>query len=169
MNLNKLDLNLFLVFNAVYNERNLTKAANVLCITQPAVSNALKRFRAAVNDQLFVRTPTGVAPTPVAESMIAQVQQAIQLLDLSISSNQSFEAKTAEKNFVFSIHDLVEIALLPSLMSLLSQRASNISIETIQINRESVEKELNSGKLDFAIDVPYMASHQLKQMVLYKS
>ncbi len=100
--------------------------------------------------------------------MIAQVQQAIQLLDLSITSNQSFEAKTAEKNFVFSVHDMVEIALLPSLMSLLSQRAPKISIETIRIDRASIEKELTSGKLNFAIDIPYMASPQLKQMVLAK-
>lgn len=168
MNLNNIDLNLFLVFNAIYNERNLTKAANILCITQPAVSNALKRFRVAVNDQLFIRTPTGMAPTPVAESMIAQVQQAIQLLGLSITSNQSFNPKTAEKNFVFSMNDMVEIALLPGLMSLLSHRAPKASLETIQINRTNIEKELASGELDFAIDIPHVASPQLKQIVLTK-
>ena len=92
----------------------------------------------------------------------------LRFIRLSITSNQSFEPRTAEKNFVFNVHDMVEIALLPSLMSLLSQRADNISIETIQINRSSVEKELTSGNLDFAIDTPYMASPQLKQMVLAK-
>ena len=168
MNLNNVDLNLFLVFNAIYNERNLTKAANILCITQPAVSNALKRFRIAVNDPLFIRTPTGMTPTPVAESMIAQVQQAIQLLALSITSNQSFNPKTAEKNFVFSMNDMAEIALLPGLMSLLSQRAPNASLETIQVNRTNIEKELTSGELDFAIDIPHVASPQLKQIVLTK-
>lgn len=168
MNLNNIDLNLFLVFNAIYNERNLTKAANILCITQPAVSNALKRFRAAVNDQLFIRTPTGMAPTPVAESMITQVQQAIQLLDLSITSNQLFDPKSAEKNFVFNMNDMVEIMLLPSLMSLLSERAPNASLETTQIDRSNIEKELTSGELDFAIDIPHVASPQLKQRVLIK-
>lgn len=168
MNLNNVDLNLFLVFNAIYNERNLTKAASILCITQPAVSNALKRFRAVVNDQLFIRTPTGMTPTPVAESMIAQVQQGIQLLGLSITSNQSFNPKTAVKNFVFSMNDMVEIALLPELMSLLTQHAPKASLETIQVKRTNIEKELTSGELDFAIDIPHVASPQLKQMVLTK-
>ena len=168
MNLNNIDLNLFLVFNAIYNERNLTKAANILCITQPAVSNALKRFRSIVNDPLFIRTPTGMAPTPVAESMITPVQQAIQLLDLSVTSNQVFDPKTADKNFVFNMNDMVEIMLLPSLMSILSDRAPKASLETIQIDRANIEKELTSGELDFAIDVPHVASPQLKQRVLIK-
>ena len=66
MKLPKVDLNLFVVFDTVYTERNLTRAARILHITQPAVSNALKRLRAAFGDPLFVRTPRGVAPTPVA-------------------------------------------------------------------------------------------------------
>ena len=168
MNLNNVDLNLFLVFNAVYDERNLTKAANILCITQPAVSNALKRFREAVNDQLFIRTPTGMAPTPVADNMIEQVKKAIRLLDLSITANQSFTPEIATKNFVFSMNDMVEIMLLPSLMSLLSERAPNASLETIQIDRSSIEKELTYGDLDFAIDIPQASSPQLKQMLISK-
>ncbi len=69
MRLNKVDLNLFVVFDAVYTEGNLTRAAELLSITQPAVSNALARLRQSLNDQLFVRTPEGVTPTPLAKTL----------------------------------------------------------------------------------------------------
>ena len=79
MRLNKVDLNLFVVFDAVYTERNLTRAAAVLNLTQPAVSNALSRLRESLNDPLFVRTPKAMVPTPVADNIIGSVREALQL------------------------------------------------------------------------------------------
>ena len=70
MNLNKKDLNLFVVFDVIYTEKNLTKAGEVLGITQPAVSNALSRLRENFNDDLFTRTSKGMVPTPVAQNII---------------------------------------------------------------------------------------------------
>ena len=66
MNLSNKDLNLFVVFDVIYKEKNLTKAGQVLGITQPAVSNALSRLREEFKDQLFVRTSKGMIPTPVS-------------------------------------------------------------------------------------------------------
>ena len=76
MNLSKVDLNLFIVFDAIYTEANLTRAGQIVGITQPAVSNALARLREAFNDQLFMRTAQGMVPTPMAQNIIGPVRQA---------------------------------------------------------------------------------------------
>ena len=70
MKISSFDLNLFVIMNAIYTEGSLTKAAEVVGITQPAVSNALARLRERFNDDLFVRTGTGMVPTHKTEHMI---------------------------------------------------------------------------------------------------
>ncbi len=72
MNLSKVDLNLFIVFDAIYTEANLTRAGQIVGITQPAVSNALARLRETFNDPLFVRTAQGMVPTPMAQNIIGR-------------------------------------------------------------------------------------------------
>ncbi|MBR8657846.1 LysR family transcriptional regulator, partial [Achromobacter sp. Marseille-Q0513] len=90
MRLSKMDLNLFVVFEAIYNKRNLTRAADILNITQPAVSNALSRMRRVMNDSLFVSSPAGMMPTPVAENIIGRVREALRLLDTSVREGDVF-------------------------------------------------------------------------------
>ncbi|SVE44453.1 uncharacterized protein METZ01_LOCUS497307, partial [marine metagenome] len=99
MNLSDKDLNLFVVFDVIYSERNLTKSGEVLGITQPAVSNALSRLRKNFDDELFVRTSKGMIPTPVAQNMIKDIRQALDLIRNSISESDSFNPKTAQINF----------------------------------------------------------------------
>lgn len=79
MNLSKVDLNLFIVFDAIYTEANLTRAGQIVGITQPAVSNALARLRETFNDPLFVRTAQGMVPTPMAQNIIGPVRNALSL------------------------------------------------------------------------------------------
>lgn len=154
MSLAKTDLNLFLVFDAVYEERNLTRAARLLHITQPAVSNALKRLRLAFNDPLFVRTPRGVAPTPVAENIAGQIKEALNLLTISLSESERFLPQRSEKVFALGVHDIDEAVLVPRLMERLEALAPRVSVECISAPRDELESELASGTLDFALDVP---------------
>ena len=154
MSLSKTDLNLFLVFDAVYEERNLTRAARLLHITQPAVSNALKRLRLAFNDPLFVRMPRGVAPTPVAENIAGQVKEALNLLTISLSESEKFLPRLSEKVFALGVHDIDEAALVPRLMERLEALAPSVSVECVSAPRDELERELASGTLDFALDVP---------------
>jgi DNA-binding transcriptional LysR family regulator len=154
MSLSKTDLNLFLVFDAVYEERNLTRAARLLHITQPAVSNALKRLRLAFNDPLFVRTPRGVAPTPVAENIAPQVKEALNLLTISLSASEEFLPQLSEKVFALGAHDIDEAVLVPRLMERLEARAPAVSLECVAVPRDELERELASGALDFALDIP---------------
>lgn len=154
MKLPKLDLNLFVVFDTVYAERNLTRAARVLHITQPAVSNALKRLRTAFADPLFVRTPRGVAPTPVADNIAGRVKEALKLLNLSLTEGENFAPRQSEKMFALGVHDIDEAVLVPRLMEQLQAQAPGISLECVSVARDELEGELASGGLDFALDVP---------------
>ena len=108
MKLPKVDLNLFVVFDTVYTERNLTRAARILHITQPAVSNALKRLRVAFGDPLFVRTPRGVAPTPVADNIADRVKEALNMLSMSLAEGEKFTPRRSEKVFALAVHEGIE-------------------------------------------------------------
>ena len=116
MNLSQKDLNLFVVFDVIYTEKNLTKTGEVLGITQPAVSNALSRLRQNFNDELFIRTSKGMIPTPVAQNIINDVRQALDLIRNSISKSESFNPETARNTFKISIGDTSEYRLLPELI-----------------------------------------------------
>lgn len=168
MRLSQIDLNLFIVFDAIYQQRNLTRAAEVLCITQPAVSNALGRLRSTLNDPLFVRTSQGMTPTPMAENIVGRVQEALQLLSTSVADGGNFEPETADKVFRLSMNDMGEAMILPGLMAHLQERAPHISIECYNLPREQVERELAAGTLDFALDVPLIAGNQVCTKPLIK-
>lgn len=161
MRLPNVDLNLFVVFDAVYEECNLTRAGRVLHITQPAVSNALKRLRQVFNDPLFVRVPHGVSPTPVADNISGMVKEALHLLNNSITESEKFLPATSDKIFKFSVHDIDEAVLIPKLMGQLLKFAPRVSIECYSIPRRDVEGELAAGSIDFALDVPLFSSPQL--------
>src|SRR5215468_1282445 len=89
MRLRNLDLNLLLVFDAVLRERSVVRAADSLAISQPAVSHALNRLRHALKDQLFVRTPAGMSPTPRAEQLALPVRKALNDLQLAVEGDTS--------------------------------------------------------------------------------
>ncbi len=99
MNLNNTDLNLFIAFDVIYTERNLTKAGHVLGITQPAVSNALSRLRDTFDDELFTRTSKGMVPTTVAQNIIEDVRAALSLFRNTISEAETFHPKSARTTF----------------------------------------------------------------------
>lgn len=161
MRLPSVDLNLFLVFDVIYTERNLTRAARVLFVTQPAVSNALKRLRRIFNDPLFVRTKHGVTPTPVADNISGSVKDALHLLNLSLTEGERFVPETSDKTFKFSVHDYDEAILIPRLMEHLAELAPRVSIECYAVARGDLESELSSGSLDFALDVPLFSAPRL--------
>ncbi|WP_241301639.1 LysR family transcriptional regulator [Microbulbifer elongatus] len=164
--LQQMDMNLFPVLDAIYNTRNLTRAAERLHITQPAVSNALARLRRVLNDQLFIRTPNGMSPTPLTEHIMPKVQQALTLLGSSVAEHHQFEPKTAEKTLRVSMNDMAETLVLPRLLEHLQQVAPGISVESYYVPRDQLAKELAANSLDFALDVPMISATQLNQQRL---
>ncbi len=161
MTLNRVDLNLFVVFDTIYAKRNLTRAAEVLSISQPAVSNALMRMRKTFNDQLFISTPQGMVPTPVAENIAARVGEALQLLSASVQEADRFVPDSAQRVFRVSMNDLTESLVLPALGDTLQREAPGIRIESYFSNRRDVVRELATGVLDLAIDAPLISDSRL--------
>lgn len=161
MRLNQVDLNLFVVFDTIYAKRNLTRAAEILCISQPAVSNALARMRKTFNDQLFVSTPQGMVPTPVAENIVGRVGEALQLLNSSVQEVNLFLPANAKKVFRVSMNDLTETLLLPALGEVLQREAPGIRIESYFSKRRDVSRELAARGIDLAIDAPLIDDPQL--------
>ena len=126
MNLNDTDLNLFIAFEVIYNERNLTKAGEVLGITQPAVSNALSRLRDLFDDELFVRTSKGMVPTAVAQNIAKDIKEGLNLFRNTISDSSTFTPETARTTFKISMGDTSSYRLLPKLFKALGKKAPEI-------------------------------------------
>ncbi|MDX1491184.1 MAG: LysR family transcriptional regulator [Pseudohongiellaceae bacterium] len=161
MGLKKCDLNLFLVFDTIYSERNLTEAAKSLSITQPAVSNALARLRKLFNDELFVRTARGMVPTPVAEGIAQNVSDALGLLNSSIMEREEFDPSVAERTYQVSMTDLAEAFILPKLIPFFNENAPKVSLQSYYVKRGEMLKYLARGELDFAVDVGLIDDPQL--------
>lgn len=166
MNLSRVDLNLFIVFDAIYTEANLTRAGQIVGITQPAVSNALSRLRETFNDPLFVRTAQGMVPTPMAQNIIEPVRNALTLLRTSVQESRTFNPLQASKNYRISMTDLTEAVVLPALFQRLRRLAPAVSVESFSSKRRETTKELAAGRLDFAVDAPLNTDPQVRHVKL---
>jgi len=168
MDLKETDLNLFIAFDVIYTEKNLTKAGQVLGITQPAVSNALSRLRELFGDDLFIRTSKGMIPTPVANQIIKDVRSALSLIQNTISETEKFDPSIAEMTFKISIGDSSEYRLLPLLIKELAEIAPKIKVETYLTPRKDAPRELASGAIDFSIDPPVHSDPHLRHEKIYE-
>ncbi|MCB1664165.1 MAG: LysR family transcriptional regulator [Pseudomonadales bacterium] len=161
MSAKRCDLNLFLVFDTIYTERNLTQAARTLDITQPAVSNALARLRKLFDDELFIRTARGMQPTPVADNVAHNVSAALGLLKGSLLERQNFDPLQTERVFQFSMSDLAEALVLPRLMPLIESSAPHLTLQSYYVKRQELARNLARGEVDFAVEVPLVDDPQL--------
>jgi len=159
MNVNEVDLNLLRVFDAVLRERGVTAAAARLGLTQPAVSNALARLRAVFGDALFLRSPTGMAPTPFARELDEPVRQALALIEAALAHGSGFDPATSNRQFRFYMSDLGEISFLPPLVERVRQLAPQVRLEASGLPLEEIGDALGSGALDLAVGfLPGLAS-----------
>lgn len=156
--LRSLDLNLLPVFDALMKEQHLSRAATQLSMSQPAVSNALKRLRQSLGDELFVRTAHGLTPTPRAHSVYASVQPALQMIRQGCSE-QDFDPASAQTALKLSMNSAVEFLIAPLLTSWLRQSAPDISLSIHPDHIEDIPAQLKDGKLDFAIDYVSYGEH----------
>lgn len=167
MDLNKVDLNLFVVMDAIYAESSLSGAARRLYVTQPAVSAALGRLRDLFGDPLFVRNGRQMVPTPATENIIRQVRDALALMRSSIDQTYHFTPSTEERTFRFGMSDLAESIVLPSLYKVFEREAPNLRLQVMQLNRREALRSLSAGQLDFVIDAPVLANEQLCHCPLF--
>ncbi|TXS96058.1 LysR family transcriptional regulator [Parahaliea maris] len=166
MRLDQVDLNLFVLFDALYQERNVTRVAQQLNLTQPAVSNALGRLRQSFDDPLFIRTPDGMQPTPVADSIVADVREALSLLRRSVGVTARFDPAISEKTFRLGMNDLAESLLLPSLQARLAETAPGVAVASYYVDRATAAEELKAGRSDLLLDAPVFNARELQQLPL---
>lgn len=145
-----LDLNLLRVFDAVMTEQNLTRAASRLAMTQPAVSNAVKRLRDALGDELLIRTAHGVKPTARAESLWPAVRRALADLEEAVAP-RNFELAKAHVTFRMAMADATAGLLLPPLVRVIEKDAPGVDIRMVPLTTREPRPLLLRGDIDLAI------------------
>jgi len=150
VNFRQLDLNLLRVFDEVMAERNLTRAADNLAMTQPAVSNALRRLREALQDDLVRRNGYGVEPTAKALALWPTVRTALAQLRESVAPGM-FEPLTAQDTFILAMSDATAAKLMPALVDRLNQAAPNISMRVLPLTTRDPRAMIERGDADMAI------------------
>lgn len=151
MELHELDLNLLVVFNQLISERRVSKAAESLGVSQPAVSNSLAKLRKIFGDALFLRTPRGMEPTPFADQLAESVGLALGMIHSGVNQRTSFDPSSAQRAFTIGMTDVGEIYFLPALLERLRRDAAGVSLSTVRNTAVNLRDELESGKVDLAI------------------
>lgn len=152
LNLRSLDLNLLLVFDAIYRESSISKAAQSLNLSQPTVSNALARLRERLRDPLFERTSKGMTPTIRAKQLAVPIRQALSTVERALRSTEDFDAANTEREFVIAVEDYGEAVILPGLMSKLADIAPGIRFRVRPESSSQLQTELREGTVDLALD-----------------
>ncbi|WP_372657405.1 LysR family transcriptional regulator [Hydrogenophaga sp.] len=150
LNFRTLDLNLLRVFDEVMAERNLTRAAHNLAMTQPAVSNALKRLREVLGDELLRRAGYGVEPTAKALAIWPTVRDALHQLRTSLAPGL-FDPASARNTFVLTMADATAAKLIPGLVDILETEAPGVNLRVLPLTTRDPRQLLESGSADLAV------------------
>ena len=150
MSWNAFDLNLLVVFNAVAQEKNFTRAGQRLGMSQPAVSHALARLRYALKDELFVRTPEGMQPTPRAERMAGPVRAALRELQVTVEPDE-FDASQTSRSYTIAANNYAARAVIPALARRMAKLAPSTILEVRPIGALHVLDQLDAGGVDLAL------------------
>ncbi|MBZ2190418.1 LysR family transcriptional regulator [Alcanivorax sp. JB21] len=163
LNIGRIDLNLFVVFEAIYREGSITRAASLLNLSQPAASHALARLRERLDDPLFVRRGRDMAPTPRARELINPVREALHGLQGCLAGVGGFEPAQAQRTFVLGLRDGLEACILPPMMQVLAQDAPGVDLQSLTIGRRELAPSLAAGRLDLAMDVQLPMDADIRQ------
>lgn len=151
MNIRDIDLNLLVFLDALLRERSVTKAALAMDISQPAMSNALRRLRKLLGDPVLVRTASGMQPTDRAQKLQRPVRNALAQLETAIAPNRAFEPATAERLFTVLITDYAASVLMPHVVSVLEREAPNIALNILSASSDAID-QIERGEADFLVN-----------------
>ncbi|WP_148862005.1 LysR family transcriptional regulator [Marinobacter fonticola] len=164
---NRLDLNLLHVFDTIYREGSLTRAAQALHLTQPAVSHSLSRLRDHFNDPLFTRQGNQMVATPLARRFAETMRPGLTQIQSAVNQFHAFDPAHQHKTFALGLRDILESTFLPQLMVNLVAYPE-VEVVSQRIARRDMETQLAAGKLDFAVDVLLPVSNQTAHELLRK-
>ena len=148
--MDRVDLNLLVVFEAVFRERSVTRAGNRLGLSQPAMSHALNRLRHLTKDRLFVRTPDGMLPTPLGERLADPVQHALLELRTALEA-EDFVPEEARQRFVVAVNNYAAITLVGPILQRAKALAPNLQFRFRPSGTLDVADMLDRGELDLAL------------------
>lgn len=168
MELTKLDLNLLLVFHHLLIQKRVSAVAQMLEMSQPAVSSALGRLRTALDDELFIRTQGGMTPTPYALQLAEPVAMALDVLQQALNVRGAFNPQTSARNFTLALTDVGEMYFLPVLMDALAKAAPAVTLQIVSVAQSSLKEDMSNGKIDLAMGLLPQLQAGFFQQSLFK-
>ena len=151
MDLHQINLNLLVLFDALYRHQSVSLAADELCISQSAFSHGLTRLRKCMNDELFIRVNNQMQATPRADEMAFHLHKALPLIHNAINTSDAFDPLTDSTEFKVSGTDYTEFSFLPRFMGLINQQAPNIKLTVIGAKAPQPLTHLENNEVDFAL------------------
>ncbi|MFY0731537.1 LysR family transcriptional regulator [Pseudomonas sp. NFX15] len=165
--LRRIDLNLLVILDALLSEQHVTRAAERLHLSQPAVSHALARLRDLLGDPLLVRAGAGLIPTPRALELVAPLAEALAQVQAMLAPN-AFEPATARRTFRLAMSDYGAAIVLPGLIRTLRQEAPGIDLQISHGSRESMLEGVINGDVDIAAGVFPEMPNELRSTPLFE-
>jgi DNA-binding transcriptional LysR family regulator len=169
MNFGAFDLNLLRVFDALMRERSVTRAGDQIGLSQPAVSQALSRLRALLDDQLFVRKGPEMAPTPRAEEIAPVIRQALAQVEQALVGERRFDPATLSRTFSLSGADFVSLLMMPPLYARIAADAPGVRLRLVDTARGEVERLLQDDAVDLAVERPLTVPDWVSREVVFGS
>jgi DNA-binding transcriptional LysR family regulator len=163
----KVDFNLLVAFDAVFDELSVSRAAERLALTQPTVSGMLIRLRDLFHDPLFVRTQRGMLPTPRAEALAMPVKSLLEDAKALVAPAH-FDPATAQMTFSITVNDYMQYALVIPFIEALRRRAPNIRVAILPLVIAGLTGRLMRGEIDLAITIPEFSDPDLPSRLLYR-
>jgi DNA-binding transcriptional LysR family regulator len=158
------DLNLLPIAFALYDELSVSRAARLLGMSQPAVSMALRRLRETFNDPLFVRVPTGVAPTPRAHALVRGARPLVERLQENLRTEETFDPAHTASAFTIALSDVGELAFLLRMLKAFRAQAPHCVIRSVAVPPAQLAHELERGEIDLAVGYyPRLSSKNFRQ------
>lgn len=162
-----LDLNLLKAFDALMDEGSVTRAAQRLVLTQPAVSAMLTRLRDYFDDPLFVRSQRGMVPTERALTLAGPIKQVLADINLLLQPIH-FEPQTAQMTYTIAATDYALKAVIVPLMAELKKKAPGVRVAVISVNQDSLSRQMEQGEVDLALVTPETTPEELHGRALYE-
>ncbi len=162
-----IDIRLLAVFNEIYKTRSVTAAAQALGLGQPAVSVALSKLRHTLGDPLFVRTSSGMEPTPFGEGLVRPVRAVLDAVETVLGHRDDFNPATSQRIFRICMTDISQLVLLPKLWQTLRVQAPEIQIEILPLSRDTA-RLLESGEADLALGLMPQLEAGFYQQLLFR-
>lgn len=160
-NFHRIDINLYPLFMAIYEQNSISKAAQILSVSQSAASHALQRLRQHLQDDLFVRTGSKMQPTPFAEQIYPELKNALFSIQNISIQHQQFRPEMIQ-SLKIAVHDEIEPMIFPRLVQHFQQLNLEIQLSSMKLDRKNIAADLASQQIDFVIDLEQKIAEKIQ-------